>query len=77
MPSPYSSAGSIDDSRKLAANLGIRFEVIGISSLFGEFTRALELQFAGTKPDITEENIQARIRGTLLMAFRTSSLRWC
>ena len=68
MPSPYSSAGSIDDSRHLAANLGIRFEVIGISGLFGEFTRALEPLFAGTKPDTTEENIQSRIRGDLLMA---------
>lgn len=68
MPSPYSSAGSIDDSRQLAANLGIRFEVIGISGLFSEFTRALEPQFAGTKPDTTEENIQSRIRGALLMA---------
>jgi len=68
MPSPYSSAGSIDDSRKLAANLGIRFEVIGISGLFGEFTHALEPQFAGMKTDTTEENIQSRIRGTLLMA---------
>ena len=68
MPSPYSSKGSIDDSRQLAANLGIRFEVIGISGLFGEFTHALEPQFAGTKADTTEENIQSRIRGTLLMA---------
>jgi NAD+ synthetase len=68
MPSPYSSAGSIDDSRQLAADLGIRFEVIGISGLFSEFTRALEPQFAGTKPDTTEENIQSRIRGALLMA---------
>jgi NH3-dependent NAD+ synthetase len=68
MPSPYSSQGSIDDSRKLAANLGIRFEVIGISGLFGEFTHALEPQFAGMKVDTTEENIQSRIRGTLLMA---------
>jgi NAD+ synthetase len=68
MPSPYSSAGSIDDSRKLAANLGIRFELIGISGLFSEFTRALEPLFAGTKPDTTEENIQSRIRGGLLMA---------
>ncbi len=68
MPSPYSSAGSIDDSRKLAANLGIRFEVIGISGLFQEFTRALDPLFAGLKPDTTEENIQSRIRGTLLMA---------
>jgi NAD+ synthase (glutamine-hydrolysing) len=68
MPSPYSSAGSIDDSRRLAANLGIRYEVIGISGLFAEFTRALEPLFAGTKPDTTEENIQSRIRGDLLMA---------
>jgi len=68
MPSPYSSPGSIDDSRRLAANLGIRFEVIGISSLFGGFTQALQPLFAGTKPDTTEENIQSRIRGDLLMA---------
>ena len=68
MPSPYSSTGSIDDSRELAANLGIRFEVIPISGLFAEFTRALEPLFAGTTPDTTEENIQSRIRGCLLMA---------
>ncbi len=68
MPSPYSSSGSIDDSRKLAANLGIRFEVIGISGLFGEYRKALEPMFAGTKADTTEENIQSRIRGTLMMA---------
>ena len=68
MPSPYSSAGSIDDSRRLAANLGIRYEVIGISGLFQEFTHALEPLFAGTSPDTTEENIQSRIRGDLLMA---------
>jgi NAD+ synthetase len=68
MPSPYSSAGSIDDSRELAANLGIRFEVIGISSLVAEYTRSLESLFAGTPPGITEENIQSRIRGSLLMA---------
>jgi NAD+ synthetase len=68
MPSPYSSAGSIDDSRRLAANLGIRFEVIGISGLFEEYTKALSPLFEGTKPDTTEENIQSRIRGTLMMA---------
>jgi NAD+ synthetase len=68
MPSPYSSTGSIDDSRELAANLGIRFEVIPISGLFAEFTRTLEPLFAGTTPDTTEENIQSRIRGCLLMA---------
>ena len=68
MPSPYSSPGSIDDSRTLAANLGIRFEVIGISALFDEYRQALEPLFAGLKPDLTEENIQSRIRGTLMMA---------
>jgi NAD+ synthetase len=68
MPSPYSSSGSVDDSRRLAANLGIRFELIGISGLFEENVRALEPMFRGTKPDITEENIQSRIRGNLLMA---------
>lgn len=68
MPSPYSSSGSISDSRQLAANLGIRFETLSISALFAEFTRALEPLFAGMKEDTTEENIQPRIRATLLMA---------
>ena len=68
MPSPYSSSGSIDDSRQLAANLGIRFEVIGISGLFQDYTHALEPLFAGMTTDTTEENIQSRIRGGLLMA---------
>jgi NAD+ synthetase len=68
MPSPYSSAGSIDDSRQLAANLGIRFELIGISELFKEYTQALAPLFSGTRPDTTEENIQSRVRGTLMMA---------
>jgi NAD+ synthetase len=68
MPSPYSSRGSIDDSRKLAAHLGIRFELISISELFQKYTEALGPMFAGLKPDLTEENIQSRIRGTLMMA---------
>jgi NAD+ synthase (glutamine-hydrolysing) len=68
MPSPYSSPGSIDDGRRLAANLGIRFELIGISDLFAGFTQALEPLFAGTQPDTAEENIQSRIRGVLMMA---------
>jgi NAD+ synthase (glutamine-hydrolysing) len=68
MPSPYSSQGSIDDSRALAANLGIRFEAIGISELFHQYTQALDPLFAGTKADLTEENLQSRIRGNLLMA---------
>ena len=68
MPGPYSSSGSIDDSRRLAANLGIRFELIGIGGLFSEYSRALAALFAGLPADATEENIQARIRGGLLMA---------
>ena len=68
MPSPYSSQGSIDDSRKLAANLGVPYELISISGLFGEFRQALDPLFAGRQPDLTEENIQSRIRGTLMMA---------
>jgi NAD+ synthetase len=68
MPSPYSSSGSIEDSRALAANLGIRFEIIPIDGIFNQFTQALAPMFAGREPDLTEENIQSRIRGTLLMA---------
>ncbi|MGA7245605.1 MAG: NAD+ synthase [Terracidiphilus sp.] len=68
MPSPYSSQGSIDDSRALAANLGIRFELIGISDLFHQYTQALDPLFRGTQPGLAEENLQARIRGNLLMA---------
>lgn len=68
MPSAYSSAGSVDDSRQLAANLGIRYEVIGIHPLFDAYTDSLASLFAGMKPDTTEENIQSRIRGGLLMA---------
>ena len=68
MPSPFSSQGSIDDSRALAANLGIRFELIGISDLFHQYTQALEPLFRGTQSGLAEENLQARIRGNLLMA---------
>lgn len=68
MPSPYSSQGSIDDSRALASNLGIRFETIRIDGIFSQFTDTLAPVFAGRAPDVTEENIQSRIRGTLLMA---------
>jgi NAD+ synthase (glutamine-hydrolysing) len=67
-PSQYSSRGSIEDSRRLAENLGVRYEIIPISELFHEYTKALEPLFEGLKPDITEENLQARIRGTLWMA---------
>jgi NAD+ synthase (glutamine-hydrolysing) len=68
MPSQYSSAGSVDDSRVLADNLGIRLDRIPIEGLFQQYEQALAPVFIGTKPDITEENIQSRIRGALLMA---------
>ena len=68
MPGPYSSQGSIDDARSLAANLGIRFELICIQEIFENYRKALKNVFAGCKEDETEENIQSRARGTLLMA---------
>ncbi len=68
MPSQYSSTGSIDDSRELAHNLGIRFEILPIEPLYRQFESSLETLFAGTVHDQTEENLQSRIRGTLLMA---------
>jgi NAD+ synthase (glutamine-hydrolysing) len=68
MPSQYSSSGSVDDSRILADNLGIRLDRIAIEGLFRQYEDALTPLFVGTKPDLTEENIQSRIRGMLLMA---------
>jgi NAD+ synthase (glutamine-hydrolysing) len=68
MPSQYSSEGSIADARALAENLGIRFTTIAIHDLFEQYTEALAPLFTGRAPDITEENIQSRIRGNLLMA---------
>jgi NAD+ synthase (glutamine-hydrolysing) len=68
MPTRYSSEGSIADSRDLAQRLGCRFDVIPIEPVFSTFLESLSPVFAGTEPDVTEENIQARIRGTVLMA---------
>jgi NAD+ synthase/NAD+ synthase (glutamine-hydrolysing) len=68
MPGPYSSRGSIDDARALAGNLGIRFETIRITEIFDAYRKALKPAFAGREEDVTEENLQARIRGALLMA---------
>ena len=68
MPSEYSSAGSINDSLALAANLEITFETIPIHHIFSQYTSVLAPLFAGRPPDVTEENLQSRIRGTLLMA---------
>lgn len=69
MPSRYSSDHSVKDAADLAANLGIRWEMIEIEEPFRGFEKILEKSFAGTKPDTTEENIQARIRAVLLMAY--------
>jgi NAD+ synthase (glutamine-hydrolysing) len=68
MPGPYSSPGSIEDARTLARNLGIRFELLSISEIFANYRRALDPVFVGLPEDVTEENIQPRARGTLLMA---------
>lgn len=68
MPGPYSSQGSIDDARTLAANLKIRFELLSINPAYEAFRDILQPVFAGTNPDVTEENIQSRARGMLLMA---------
>ncbi len=68
LPSPYSSDGSLADAHALAENLGFRFEVLPISDLFATYQKSLSAIFAGMKEDLTEQNIQARIRGNLLMA---------
>jgi NAD+ synthase/NAD+ synthase (glutamine-hydrolysing) len=67
MPSRISSAGSVDDARELAGNLGIRFEVIPIQPVFDQMKATLKPVFDGTAEDTTEENLQARIRGQILM----------
>jgi NAD+ synthase/NAD+ synthase (glutamine-hydrolysing) len=68
MPGPFSSQGSIDDARYLAKNLGIRFELLSINPAYEAYRRTLQDVFAGAKEDVTEENIQSRARGMLLMA---------
>lgn len=68
MPSPWSSSGSLADAEALADNLGITYEVIPITPAMKAFDEALADQFSGTEEGVAEENIQSRIRGTLLMA---------
>lgn len=67
LPSPYSSQGSLDDARQLAVNLGMRYDVIEIEPIFAASKDQLSKVFAGKQEDVTEENLQARIRGVLLM----------
>ena len=68
MPGEYSSEGSVSDSEQLARNLGVQYDVVPINQPLEAFTEALDPLFKGTREDVTEENLQARIRGTLLMA---------
>lgn len=68
MPSRYTAQRSLDDAQAAAQVLGIDYRVIPIEQLYGDFERALDSVFAGYQTDVTEENIQARIRGDLVMA---------
>jgi NAD+ synthase (glutamine-hydrolysing) len=68
MPSHYSSKSSLEDAKRLARNLGIRCLTIPITEVFQAYLKTLASPFKGVKPDVTEENIQARIRGNILMA---------
>jgi NAD+ synthase (glutamine-hydrolysing) len=69
MPSGVSSPESLEDAERLAKNLGIEFKIVPIARLVDAFTGSLACHFAGTPEGLAEENIQARIRGNLLMAF--------
>jgi NAD+ synthase (glutamine-hydrolysing) len=75
MPSPFSSAATRADARRVAKNLGIEFITLPITPAYRAFRRILTAPFKGLKEDATEENIQARVRGTLLMAL-SNKLGW-
>ncbi len=75
MPSPFSSSGSIDDSVALGRNLGISLMTIPINDVYTAYKAALAEAFKGSKPDVAEENIQARVRGTYLMAL-SNKFNW-
>jgi len=68
MPGPYSSPGSISDARELAGSLGIRFELLPITEIYDAARKTLATVFAGKPEDVTEENIQSRARGLILMS---------
>jgi len=68
MPGPFSSEGSIRDAKLLADNLGIDFQTLSITQIYEDFLRVLQPVFAGTQPGLAEENLQARARGSLMMA---------
>jgi NAD+ synthase (glutamine-hydrolysing) len=67
MPSRYSSRESLEDAQFLAENLGIEFRVLPIDEVFAAYLKTFEPSFKGRKRDVTEENLQARVRGNLLM----------
>ena len=69
MPSQFSSDHSVNDARQLAENLGIQYDIIEIKDVYHAFMDKLEGAFEGLPFNVTEENIQARVRGTLLMAY--------
>jgi NAD+ synthase (glutamine-hydrolysing) len=69
MPSPFTSKESIEDAEALARNLGVELVEVAITDLMESYDRALGRSFRGMEKDVTEENIQARIRGNILMAF--------
>jgi len=68
MPGPHSSEGSLIDARALAEGLGIRFEIVSIVEVYDRFLETLDPLFRGAERDVTEENLQARLRGMTLMA---------
>jgi NAD+ synthase (glutamine-hydrolysing) len=68
MPTRFSSPGSLDDARALAQNLGLSFEVIPVQQIFDAYLAALKPAFGACPEDVTEENIQSRIRGAVMMA---------
>ncbi len=68
MPGPYSSEGSVSDARALAENLGVHFEIASIKPVYHDFLGILNPLFHGAPPDVTEENLQSRLRGVTLMA---------
>ncbi len=68
MPSPFSSEESAEDAREVARRLGVRIDLVPIDAVFDAYREALDVVLAGTERDVTEENLQARIRGNYLMA---------
>ena len=75
MPSRYSSDHSMDDAKTLAKNLGIDYRTISIESIIGRFDESLEESFNGSETGVAEENIQSRVRGSLLMAL-SNKFNW-